>query len=82
VVLAGGEPERYRRAAVRWLGRLLLVEGGISLAEVQLCGNSTNRAPAAGARHRGACRLRGLLRGAAVGGSASTLTELVERSTP
>ena len=35
-LIADREPHRYERAAVRWLGRLLLERPGLSLAQVQL----------------------------------------------
>lgn len=82
VVLAAGEPPRYQRAAVRWLGRLLLEEGGVTLAEAQLAATALTVLPrptvdtAVLAAFAVFCEERGLVR------SASTLAELLERSTP
>lgn len=82
MVLAGGDPERYQRAAVRWLGRLLLEEGGVTLAEAQLAAAALSVLPrpslgtAVLAAFSVVCEERGLVR------SASTLAELLERLTP
>ena len=35
LVLRGGDPERYERAAVRWLGRFALEARGVSIADLR-----------------------------------------------
>jgi len=79
VVLAVAEPEVYERAAVRWLGRLLLDEPGVTLAQAQLAATALGvlprcvpDAPAIAALGK-LCEERGLL------GAARTLAELAER---
>ena len=36
LLLLDQEPERYERAAVRWLGRLLLEQGGVTLRHAEV----------------------------------------------
>lgn len=36
LVLRDGDPDRYGRAAVRWLGRFALEGGGVTIAELYL----------------------------------------------
>lgn len=82
LVLATSEPDRYEPAAVRWLGRLLLEESGMTLAEAQLSAAALTALPQAGqdlsvlAAFAAFCDARGLVRG------AHALKELAERLTP
>lgn len=76
------EHEHYGRAAVRWLGRLLLEQPGITLAEAQFAATALSVLPhpARDASVLAAfglfCEERGLSR------SASALADLAERSSP
>ena len=47
-MIAAREPERYEKAAVRWLGRLLLERPSLSLAQAQLA-LASRQCPARGA---------------------------------
>ena len=52
LVLASAERDRYEPLAVRWLGRLLLEERGVTLAEAQLAPRRSRRSSDRGARRR------------------------------
>jgi len=82
VVLATAEPDRYEPAAIRWLGRLLLEEPRITLAEAQLAAaaltalpRSSRDVPAVVA-FGAFCEARGLRR------AARALGELTARCAP
>jgi hypothetical protein len=79
LVLAAAEPGPYKPAAVRWLGRLLLEEWGVTLAEAQLAAagltalpRGANNAPVLTA-FGAFCQARGLAR------AARALDELIEQ---
>ena len=71
IVLANAEPDRYESAAVRWLGRLLLEQRGVTLTEAQLVAAALAVLPRAGAElptlaaFGALCEARGLARAAA-----------------
>jgi hypothetical protein len=47
LVLRGGDPERYERAAVRWLGRFALEARGATIDDLRLAANALDVLPQA-----------------------------------
>ena len=45
LVLRGGDPERYERAAVRWLGRFALEARGLSIADLRAAADALAALP-------------------------------------
>jgi hypothetical protein len=45
LVLRDGDPDRYERAAVRWLGRFALESRGVSIAELRLAADALGALP-------------------------------------
>ena len=45
LVLRGGDPERYERAAVRWLGRFALEARGATIDDLRLAADALNALP-------------------------------------
>jgi hypothetical protein len=45
LVLRGGDPARYERAAVRWLGRFALEARGVSIADLRLAAEALDALP-------------------------------------
>ena len=70
LVLASAERDRYEPLAVRWLGRLLLEERGVTLAEAQLAAAALTALQRPGseaatlAAFGAFCEVRGLARAA------------------
>jgi hypothetical protein len=64
LVLRGGDPVRYERAAVRWLGRFALEAHGATIADLRLAANALdvlpNRASEAMERLQQLCMDRGV----------------------
>jgi hypothetical protein len=46
LVLRGGDPARYERAAVRWLGRFALEGRGVTIADLRLAAEALDALPA------------------------------------
>jgi hypothetical protein len=44
-VLRDGDPDRYERAAVRWLGRFALECRGVTIAELRLAAHALDALP-------------------------------------
>jgi hypothetical protein len=64
LVLRGGDPERYERAAVRWLGRFALEAKGATIEDLRLAANALDvlpeSAPEAMERLQRLCVARGV----------------------
>lgn len=64
LVLRGGDPERYERAAVRWLGRFALEARNVTIDDLRLAADALDALPAAAAeameRLQGLCIARGV----------------------
>jgi hypothetical protein len=45
LVLRGGDPERYERAAVRWLGRFALEASDVTIDDLRLAANALDTLP-------------------------------------
>jgi hypothetical protein len=45
LVLRGGDPERYERAAVRWLGRFALEARDVTIDDLRLAANALDALP-------------------------------------
>jgi hypothetical protein len=45
LVLRDGDPDRYERAVVRWLGRLALEGRGVTIAELRLAAHALDALP-------------------------------------
>jgi hypothetical protein len=45
LVLRDGDPDRYERAAVRWLGRFALESRGVTIAELRLGADALDALP-------------------------------------
>lgn len=64
LVLRGGDPERYERAAVRWLGRFALEAHGATIDDLRQAANALDALPEAAAeameRLQRLCMSRGL----------------------
>ncbi len=45
LVLRGGDPERYERAAVRWLGRFALEAHDVTIDDLRLAANALDTLP-------------------------------------
>jgi hypothetical protein len=45
LVLRGGDPERYERAAVRWLGRFALEATDVTIDDLRLAANALDTLP-------------------------------------
>src|SRR5205085_12206074 len=45
LVLRGGDPERYERAAVRWLGRFALEGRDVTIDDLRLAANALDALP-------------------------------------
>ena len=45
LVLRGGDPGRYERAAVRWLGRFALEARGVTIAELRIAADALDALP-------------------------------------
>ncbi len=45
LVLRGGDPQRYDRAAVRWLGRFALEASGVTIDELRLAADALAALP-------------------------------------
>jgi len=64
LVLRGGDPERYERAAVRWLGRFALEARDVTIDDLRLAANALDalpdRAPEAMERLQRLCLARGV----------------------
>lgn len=64
LVLRGGDPERYERAAVRWLGRFALEARDVTIDDLRLAANVLDtlpdRAPEAMERLQRLCVARGV----------------------
>jgi hypothetical protein len=45
LVLRGGDPRRYERAAVRWLGRFALEGRGVTIADLRLAAEALDVLP-------------------------------------
>jgi hypothetical protein len=45
LVLRGGDPMRYERAAVRWLGRFALEGRGVTIADLRLAADALDALP-------------------------------------
>jgi hypothetical protein len=64
LVLRGGDPDRYERAAVRWLGRFALEARGVTIEDLRLAAAALDalpdRAPEAMERLQALCVLRGV----------------------
>jgi len=45
LVLRGGDPERYERAAVRWLGRFALEARDVTIDDLRLAANALDTLP-------------------------------------
>ncbi len=45
LVLRGGDPERYERAAVRWLGRFALEGRRVSIDDLRLAADALDKLP-------------------------------------
>ena len=45
LVLRGGDPTRYERAAVRWLGRFALEARGVTIADLRLAAEALDVLP-------------------------------------
>jgi hypothetical protein len=46
LVLRGGDPARYERAAVRWLGRFALEARGVTIQDLRLAAQALDEMPA------------------------------------
>lgn len=46
LVLRGGDPARYERAAVRWLGRFALEARGVTIADLRMAADALDDLPA------------------------------------
>ncbi|MBV9603664.1 MAG: hypothetical protein JO027_01080 [Solirubrobacterales bacterium] len=46
LVLRGGDPVRYERAAVRWLGRFALEARGVTIEDLRLAAQALDELPA------------------------------------
>jgi len=64
LVLRGGDPDRYERAAVRWLGRFALEARGATIEDLRLAADALDalpdRAPEAMERLQSLCMARGV----------------------
>jgi hypothetical protein len=64
LVLRGGDPERYERAAVRWLGRFALEARDVTIEDLRQAANALDalpsRAPEAMERLQRLCVARGV----------------------
>ena len=64
LVLRGADPERYERAAVRWLGRFALEGRGVTIDDLQVAAEALDalpdRAPEAMERLQRLCLARGV----------------------
>jgi hypothetical protein len=64
LVLRGGDPERYERAAVRWLGRFALEARNVTIDDLRLAADALDALPARAAeameRLQGLCIARGV----------------------
>src|SRR5947199_1473100 len=64
LVLRGGDPDRYERAAVRWLGRFALEARDVTIDDLRLAANALDvlpdRAPEAMERLQRLCLARGV----------------------
>jgi len=45
LVLRDGDPDRYERAAVRWLGRFALEGAGVTIAELRVAAHALDALP-------------------------------------
>src|SRR5438105_2894235 len=45
LVLRGGDPERYERAAVRWLGRFALEARSVTIADLRIAADALDSLP-------------------------------------